>query len=210
MQDLASGSDPHPLAESHPYFAVDTTGDKIISNAGEMKRMVRSSSVRGTTSNSPEPESFDEVLPKQLFAALKDRMASIGKLVKATSEFLQALRWHGRNSSRNRRDCPLFSFVEPLHAGHIPASQYDHIFLSHNHLVAIRESVWILASFNILKEYADLKRRNSLETWKYLDGEMQNTYGDVFFIKHSAELKCSGSTILPRIAMCEKVPLNET
>lgn len=44
-----------------------------------------------------------------------------------------------------------------------------------------------------------------MEAWKFVDDEKRNALSDAFILKHSAELKESGFTILPRMAVCEGV-----
>lgn len=90
----------------------------------------------------------------------------IGKPVEATLDLLRALRWFFRNPFSKRRDDLSFSLAEQSYAAHISASHRAHISLSYNHLLAIRETVWILVPFNFLKEREDLKGRSGPEAWK--------------------------------------------
>lgn len=93
-----------------------------------------------------------------------------------------------------------------MYAAHIPASYRADMFISRDHFVAMRKHIWILASFNIPKERGNLKGQSSVEPWKFLNGNKHKVLGDDFFMKHSVELAESGSEILPRIELCEKVP----
>lgn len=94
----------------------------------------------------------------------------------------------------NRGDGSSFSLAEQFYAAHIPASQRAHIFLSHDHLALIQETVRILASFDILKKRVDLMGRSRLEAWKFEDNEKGNASGDPFIMEHSAKLKESEFT----------------
>lgn len=132
-------------------------------------------------------------------------MVSIEKPVKPTTELLRSLRWFCHNPFSNRRHGPPFSLVGQLYAAYIPKSQRTYMFLSQDYLVAIAETVWILASFNILKERAHLNGRSSLSAWKFVNGEKQNDWTSSFFMKQSAELKGCECTNFPRMAICEEV-----
>lgn len=63
------------------------------------------------------------------------------------------------------------------------------MFISHDYLVAIRETVRILEWFNFLKGRGDPRGRSSLKAWKFFDAEEQNVWGDAFYMEHRAELK---------------------
>lgn len=76
-----------------------------------------------------------------------------------------------------------------MYAAHTPSSHQAHVDLSREDLVAVRETVWIIASFKILKQRRELCDRSSSEARLGMDGEKQNAWGGLFFRNHSAELK---------------------
>lgn len=129
------------------------------------------SSDRGTSNDRLEPESFKEVVSKNPSGYCKIRMISNGKVVEPTSEFLRALRRFSQNPFGDHSDVTLFALAEHLYKDHISAPHRVYIFLSHKHLVAISETIWILASPRILKERGDCKGRRSLEAWKLVDNQ---------------------------------------
>lgn len=134
-----------------------------------------SSSAIFRTNNRPDPGSFDNVVPRQPPVCYENRMVPIGKPVEEMPDLLRALHCFSRNRFSDRRHGSSLSLslslADQLHAAHIPVSERVHILLSHNDLVAIRESNWILASLNIHKERGDLMGRSTQEAWKLQNGE---------------------------------------
>lgn len=109
------------------------------------------------TNNRPEQGSFEDVVSRQSPAGYDDRVVQMGKPVKATAEILQALRRFCRKPSSNCRHGLSFFLADQLYTADISASHPAHIFLSRKYLVADRETFWVLASFNILKECGTLR-----------------------------------------------------
>lgn len=113
--------------------------------------------------NRLESRSYDEVVSKQPFVGYQDKIVSITESVDATSERLRALRWFSLNLLRDHENRPSISLAEQLHAAFIPASHWAHIFLSHDYLLAIRETIRIPTLFSILKERENLNGGSSVD-----------------------------------------------
>lgn len=47
--------------------------------------------------------------------------------------------------------------------------------------------------------------KSSLEAWKFVEGEKQNSGSDDIFMKHSVEFQTSGFTILSTMTLCAEV-----
>lgn len=99
----------------------------------------------------------------------------------------------------------LFPSSKAVYEAHVPASHLSHILLSQDRFVAIQNTVWILALFNISNENGDIKRRTNVKNGKFVGGVNQNGWSYSFIMKHSAELIGSGYSILLRMAIFEKV-----
>lgn len=153
--DPAPGSDPLPPTESQPKFASDAIDGEITTDSNRKKQRVGSFSASGTTNTRLEQGSYDDVFRGQPPVGQEYRMFLIGKSVKAALASLQIVLGFSRNPSSRGGD-PSFSLVEQLYAAHIPVSHQSHIFFSSDHLIAIQETNWILALFNITKERGDL------------------------------------------------------
>lgn len=141
--EIAPGGDPHHPAESQPHLALDATDDKIIPKLNRKEERAGSALAKNTTNNRPEPEHFDDIIPRQPPVAFEDRMVSIAKLVDATTELLRSLRWFCRKLFRNSIGGPTLSPAEQKYAAYIPAFHRAHTLLFRDHLVAIRVPVLI-------------------------------------------------------------------
>lgn len=119
---LALGSVPRPPAKSPSDFAPDVTDDDITPEPSRKKRMVGSSLARGTTNNRPEPESFDDFIPRQPPAGYNNRTVLIGKQVGTTSEVLWDLRRYCQSLFSNRSNGPYFSLVDQSNIAHVPVT----------------------------------------------------------------------------------------
>lgn len=85
-----------------------------------MKQIVGSSLARGKTTNRPEPESFDDIIPEQPPVGYEHWTVWTGIAVEATTKLLRPLRLFFGKQFRKRRDGPSVSLAGQC--THTPAS----------------------------------------------------------------------------------------
>lgn len=62
-------------------------------------------------------------------------------------------------------------------------------FMAHEHVNYIQDTIRFRAIYSMLREPGDNAGLTYADAWKDVDSQKHNARGDVFFIKHSAELK---------------------
>lgn len=93
------------------------------------------------------------------------------------------------------------SFI--IHAFHQPIVLS--IFLACERFNLFRDTVWLQATYNVLKELGDLTGRTKDGTWTYVNSAECNAWGDASLPKGSAEQAGSGFSMPPNMTLCEEL-----